>query len=263
MVDTIKNKCKGQDIKDDVSNYLKDNYGWTDSDLNKYKDEINFVARGIDPSDSDKNDFPVEDSDLNDIDGSVASVYQNKASEIEESYKNKVQTDSTNDIKNKVSASEETKNKKGLKATNVYKAKSSKPIPEPSAQAVFTSPINLPPVKYSTSISYPNSYGHVDEVMNFYKFDKLKGDFVFHHQSGNIIKMDKSGNITIHTVGNTKQIINGDFTLNVNGNMDIVVGKNFGIKVGTEMKEQIGSKKSTIASSEINLIAPTINEKGG
>jgi hypothetical protein len=263
MVNVINDKCKGQEVKNAISDYLKNNYNWTDSDLNKYSDEINFISRGLNPSDSDKNDFIVNDSELNDIEDSIVSVYQKKASEIEESYKNKVQADSSNDIKTKVSASEEAKSKKGIKATNVYRAKTSKPIPEPSAQAVFSSPINLPPVKYTTSISYPNSYGHVDEVMNFYKFDKLKGDFVFHHQSGNIIKMDKSGNITIHTVGNTKQIINGDFTLNVNGNMDIVVGKNFGVKVGTEMKEQIGSKKSTIASSEINLIAPSINEKSG
>lgn len=96
-------------------------------------------------------------------------------------------------------------------------------VPElPVLSKMHTSiPDNFPAGSNATSEDYPNTYGAIDEAKNWYKINKTSKYTEFVHNSGCSLKIDKSGNASIHITGNLKFIVDKDFLMNSIGNLDI------------------------------------------
>lgn len=87
--------------------------------------------------------------------------------------------------------------------------------------------------------NYPNSYGWIDSIKNWFKINKVSKSAEFVHSSGTKMRIDEQGNVTIHIVGNLKFIVekdilesctnkatgqSGQYFHRVSNNSDTVVG---------------------------------------
>jgi hypothetical protein len=92
---------------------------------------------------------------------------------------------------------------------------------------------NFPPASNNLSDDYPNTIGAIDEAHNWYKINKTTGYIEFVHNSGSSIKIDKSGNTSIHITGNLKFSIDKEMVLNILSNADIHAIGNMSIEGST------------------------------
>ena len=92
------------------------------------------------------------------------------------------------------------------------------------SETKYTSPTDLNKREYTVDEDYPNSYGSIDSVLNWYKVNKITKEVEFVHSSGSSFKIDKEGNSTLHLTGNMKLIIEKDFSIDVIGNVDKIIG---------------------------------------
>ncbi|BCG50068.1 hypothetical protein [Ralstonia phage RP13] len=85
----------------------------------------------------------------------------------------------------------------------------------------FTSVSPMPVASNALSEDYPNTRGQTDDAQNWFKINKTTGYTEFVHNSGCSLKIDKSGNVSIHIVGDLKWIVQNDMLLNVLKNADL------------------------------------------
>lgn len=82
--------------------------------------------------------------------------------------------------------------------------------------------------------NYPERYGFIDKNGNYWYIDKLSGDFVFNHQSGLKISVDKDGNLNLEVPKDKTEVIQGNININVNGQANVnVTGKTTIVSQGT------------------------------
>lgn len=86
---------------------------------------------------------------------------------------------------------------------------------------LYTSCTSLKDADSSFAISYPQSAGYINDAGDFIRIDKDLGDIQIVHRSGTAIKVDANGNVTIHSKGSLKQIVDGDMAINIKGALDI------------------------------------------
>lgn len=139
--------------------------------------------------------------------------------------------------------------KKLHEAHEVQNARKSISTKEPVASgAKFTKPVNIQDANYTTKEDYPETYGFIDSVKNWFKINKRKGHAEFVHQSATQIKVDKRGNVTMYITGSLKQIIKGDYYLEVGGSMDAIVKGKKHESVKGEVDEKFGATHTTNVS---------------
>lgn len=109
----------------------------------------------------------------------------------------------------------------------VQDAKYTLKITEPKVVGVATNPKNLPDANYTVIEDYPNSYGFIDSVKNWFKVNKTKRTAELVMASGTNIKCDGEGNVTWHVKGSLKVVVDGDYTEVVLNNKDILVSGNY------------------------------------
>lgn len=145
-------------------------------------------------------------------------------------------------------------------AYTVFNAKNSLSIPEPIfSGAKVTSPIDIQAADYSTKEDYPNTSGFIDSVKNWWKTNKTKKHSELVLASGNHIKTDKDGNVTMYVKGSFKHIIEGDYSLQINGNHDLIIGGNTYRKVGGNLEDSTGGTYTHGAGGNYTVTAPKID----
>lgn len=118
----------------------------------------------------------------------------------------------------------------------------------------FSNPVNLLDADNSLAVDYPHTNGRIDDVGNFFLVNRKTKLVQIVHSSGTCVKIDRAGNVTIHSKGTIKQIVEGDMCLQVNGGLDIWSKK--GLFLGTDGEMVLKSeKKVTIESSENDIKA--------
>ena len=125
--------------------------------------------------------------------------------------------------------------------------------PEPKfSGAVFTSPIDQQDANYTVNEDYPETYGFIDKVKNWFKINQKKKYAEFVHSSGSALKIDQFGNVTIHIKGNLKFIIEGDLSESIHGNEDHIVDKNSHTFVSF-MKDTLSGTETRVAIGKMIL----------
>jgi len=125
----------------------------------------------------------------------------------------------------------------------------------------FTNPVNLQDANYSVTEDYPNTYGFIDTVKNWFKINKKKGFAEFVHQSGSYFKIDKNGNASFYISGSLKQIVEKDYTIEVRNNMDTLVKKsNYTHVIKNDEKLVGGTLMKTILGKVTNIFKSTLDE---
>lgn len=102
-----------------------------------------------------------------------------------------------------------------------------RPIIKPDNNAIgaaVTSPPKFPAASSDRKDGYPEGMFMVLPGGGWLKVNPQTGLWEFCHQSGARYQIDQAGNGSIYYPGSVKQIIGGDYTLDVRGNMDIIVG---------------------------------------
>ena len=92
-------------------------------------------------------------------------------------------------------------------------------FPEP----VFTAPIAIQNARYTLDEDYPNSYGFIDKIGNWFKVNMVKMHIEFVHNKGSNFKIDKDSNSVLHLKGSHKQMIAKDYSQQIAMNRDILV----------------------------------------
>ena len=135
----------------------------------------------------------------------------------------------------------------------IFNAKSAIPIEEPIfSEPKFTSPVDIQDANYTVKEDYPQSYGFIDTVKNWFKVNKELKHAEFVHSSKSHIKIDKDGNVTLYVTGNMKHIIEGDYSLEVKGNHDFLVkGDKYEHVSGKLVEAYDSSKDETVGSNVI------------
>jgi len=129
-----------------------------------------------------------------------------------------------------------------------------------SPDTMFTSPIDLQKASYSIAEDYPDTYGFVDTVKNWYKINKKKKYAEYIHASGSMLKMDKDGNTTIEVKGKLKFIQRGEMTHFIGDNLDISIDGNFYHHIVGELKKMVDKDMSTTVGGN-NTISVSGNMK--
>lgn len=128
----------------------------------------------------------------------------------------------------------------------------SQKFPEPEASDTqYAAPTALKDADSSLADNYPNTSGIINEVGDFMKVNKATGDIQIVHHSGTCIKIDNTGNVTIHAIGSLKQVVDGDMVLQVTGGLDISSGK--GIYMHAPEMMIKADQKVTIDAMEIEM----------
>lgn len=91
------------------------------------------------------------------------------------------------------------------------------------SETKFTKPVDLPDTDYTTQINYPDRYGHIDTVKNWFVVDKIEKYIEAVSSSGSLFHIDREGNVSIHITGNLKFIVDGDVSFEGRANMDTVI----------------------------------------
>lgn len=131
-----------------------------------------------------------------------------------------------------------------------------------ASEPKVTSPIDIQNADYTIREDYPNTYGFVDSVKNWFKINKEKGHAEFVHQSGSYFKIDNDGNVSFYITGSMKQIVEGDMTFEVRKNMDTLVKKN-NYKHVVKNNEELtgGTLLETVVGKVTNIFKATLTEK--
>jgi len=233
--------------KQEIINTLKNDYGWTDEDIETISDEINQVSDTVIQS----SDSLSKTTDLVSKISSESMTQLKNSSEIQESIAEEKIKDayiSKYQIDNEV-----------LEPTGGVSGSENIFYKEPIVTGVVTNPENLEDSHYSLKEDYPYSYGFRDINGNYYKVNLLKNSIDLTHSSGTRIKIDKDGNMTFHCVGSLKQVIEKDYTLKVKGNLDILVSGNMANIVGGFRTSNIGGPDISTSAVLHKTIAPSID----
>ena len=201
--------CSSDDIKQAIIDKLKNDYGWTDSDLNQVDTQLSQVSETV----------------LNPV-SDISTKYSNELQSQLDIQNNILQTTGQNVIQNQVEkAKQEELEQDQMKNEGItfYGPKEVMKYNEPVVSGLVTNPVDLEDAHYTLKEDYPNSYGFIDKVKNWYRINMAKQKAEFVHSSGTQIKIDKNGNVTIWVTGNLKQVIEGDYTLKVKGNADFII----------------------------------------
>lgn len=131
-------------------------------------------------------------------------------------------------------------------------AETSQKFVEPEAQDTkFSSTSSIPDADSSLAENYPKTIGWITETSDFIKLNKETGHIQIVHHSGTQIKVDNEGNVTIHTIGNLKQVVEGDMLLQVAGGLDITSGK--GIYMHAPEMETVADQKLTVDAMQVEM----------
>lgn len=118
----------------------------------------------------------------------------------------------------------------------------------------YTKPVNLHNVDYTTNINYPDRYGHIDTIKNWYVVDKKEKYIEAVNSSGSLFHIDKDGNVSIHITGSLKFIVDKDITLECRGSMDKIVK-------GSEYKHISGNKSLLVDGPIDNTTMSSLTDK--
>ena len=231
----LSTKLQNCDLKNKLIQALKDR-GWTDEEINQINDELDKFGKGI----TDTTVSPNKE------------INQEFNQQIEKIVSNQEQIISKTLVANGgVNDSIVKKNNLDFNSpTEVVTVK------EPTAIGLSSSPVDIEDAHYTLKQNYPNSYGSINPLGDWYRVDLTSGKVELVHHSGTHLKIDNDGNVTLFAVGSVKWVIDGDFTLNVKGNSDFVtlgdhtnlVGGNNTTMVGGDNKLQVAGNDSTTAS---------------
>jgi len=128
-----------------------------------------------------------------------------------------------------------------------------------SPDTMFTTPIDLQKASYSVVEDYPDSYGFVDTVKNWYKINKRKKYAEYVHASGSVLKMDKNGNTTIEIKGKLKLIQRGEVTHFIGDNLDISIDGSFYHHILGELKQLIDGDHTITVGGNMKTTATRID----
>lgn len=120
-----------------------------------------------------------------------------------------------------------------------------KEIAEPAfSESYFSNPVEQ---TYSIDMEedYPNSYGWIDSIFNFFKINKIKKTFQARHSSDTKMKVDEDGNTSVHIKGNLKFIVDGDVSWDIKGETDIIHHKNLYTHIKKDEERKIGQNLDT------------------
>ena len=142
-----------------------------------------------------------------------------------------------------------------LKLFNVKKEALS--IKDPVTKKLKANVPNLSNGSYTSDDDYPNTISNIDDAGNFIKVNKKSGKIDIYHQSGNIIKIDKNGNTSIHINGGLKFKIDGDMSFHSNGNVDFVADGELNFQatnITTQTQKNTLNCDENITNNKHNLI---------
>lgn len=235
---TLKTTIANCNLKEKLKEALKAK-GWTDDELNQISDELDKF---------DKNIFDDTES-------------PNK--EINKEFNDQLEKIISNQEKITSSIMVGGVNNKSSDAVKVNSLDFNSPvetlvIPEPTAVGISTSPVNIEDAHYTLKQNYPNSYGSINPIGDWYRVDIKSGKIELVHHSGTHLKIDDDGNVTIRAVGSVKWVIDGDFTLNVRGNTDIITLGNRTDLVGGNKDTLVGGNNSLKVAGTDSTTASTI-----
>lgn len=152
------------------------------------------------------------------------------------------------------------KDQQMLGAYEVLNAKKSIKLSDPVIpESVGSNAPTMTPADYSTEDSYPESYGFIDKIKNWFKINQKTKTAELVHPSLTRIKVDGNGDTLLYISGNLKLIVDGDRTDYVKGNYGILVGGTKTEKVGGAVTETYGADHNTTVSGTRNEKAATIN----
>ena len=135
-------------------------------------------------------------------------------------------------------------------------AETSQKYVEPEAQDTkFSETVALPDADSSLAENYPSTFGMVTETSDFIKINKETGMIQIVHHSGTQVKIDNSGNVTLHVIGSLKQVVEGDMLLQVAGGLDITSGK--GIYMHAPEMETVADQKLTVDAMQVEMPSTT------
>lgn len=111
----------------------------------------------------------------------------------------------------------------------------------------YSNVVDLPDADNSLATDFPSTFGMIDDSGNFYSINRKTKFVQIVHSSGTCVKIDRNGDVTMHTKGTLKHIVDGDMLLQVGGGLDIYGKK--GVQI-------LGEKEVTV-KSDGNLIVDT------
>jgi len=120
-----------------------------------------------------------------------------------------------------------------------------------------------PELNSSGNEDYPNTKTSIDEIGNWTKVNKKTGQTDWVHNSGSKVSFYKNGDITLHSAGNLKQVVEYDYILEVGRNFEISSGKEFHLSskedmfIKTEMNLFETQKLSKVQKSEASYVVET------
>lgn len=152
------------------------------------------------------------------------------------------------------------KDQQMLGAYEVLNAKNSIKLSDPVIpESVGTSAPAMSGADYSTQDQYPESYGFIDKIKNWFKINQKTKTAEIVHPSLTRIKVDGNGDTLLYISGNLKLIVDGDRTDYVKGNYGLLVGGTKTEKVGGVVTETYGADHNTTVSGNRNEKAAKIN----
>ncbi len=106
--------------------------------------------------------------------------------------------------------------------------------------------VDQPPLNYSLDKNNEDSYGFIDSVKNWFKIDKKTRRVESVLANGALIRIDRDGNATIHTPGTVKEIIGGNYIVDVGGTYQVIAANKIE-QIKGSVKETYGSHDTTIS----------------
>jgi len=122
-----------------------------------------------------------------------------------------------------------------------------------------TSPVDIQDADYSIVEDQPETYGAIDRVLNWWKINKKRKHAEFVHSSGTLLKVDKSGNITVHAVGNSKVVFEGDVSESISGSKDYIISGKLYEHIVQDVVKQMDSTFTQISNDDTTIIGKNIN----
>jgi len=86
-----------------------------------------------------------------------------------------------------------------------------------------TSPVDIQDADYSIVEDQPETYGAIDRVLNWWKINKKRKHAEFVHSSGTLLKINKTGDLTVDAIGSAKIVFEGDVSESIAGNKDFIL----------------------------------------
>lgn len=104
---------------------------------------------------------------------------------------------------------------------------------------------DLPDSTFSIDKDNAESYNFVDSMLNWFKVNKRTRVVEAAMANGNMIKMDRDGNVTLYVKGNLKHIVDGSYVLDVKGTYEHYVGGELISKVTGKVEETYQADHNT------------------